>query len=73
MNFKSFNHSSTDIHDTKSKQQFSIKGKLSYRRRQYPLSVLGFVKQKNKSGALSNRKDGLFHIRYFENGPLEPG
>ena len=25
------------------------------------------------SGALSNRKHGLFHIRYFENGPLEPG
>ena len=45
MNYKSFNHSSADRHDTKSKQQFSIKGKLSYRRRQYPLSVLGFVKQ----------------------------
>ena len=25
------------------------------------------------SGALSNRTQGLFHIRYFENGPLEPG
>ena len=25
------------------------------------------------SGALSNRKHSLFHIRYFENGPLEPG
>ena len=25
------------------------------------------------SGALSNSKHGLFHIRYFENGPLEPG
>ena len=25
------------------------------------------------SGALSNRKHGLFHIRYFENGTLEPG
>ena len=25
------------------------------------------------SRALSNRKHGLFHIRYFENGPLEPG
>ena len=24
-------------------------------------------------GAFSNRKQGLFHIRYFENGPLEPG
>ena len=24
------------------------------------------------SAALSNRKHGLFHIRYFENGPLEP-
>ena len=23
--------------------------------------------------ALSNRKHGLFHPRYFENGPLEPG
>ena len=45
MNFKSFNHSSTDRHDTKNKQQFSIKGKRSYRRKQYPLSVLGFVKQ----------------------------
>ena len=22
--------------------------------------------------ALSNRKHGLFHIRYFENGPMEP-
>ena len=22
---------------------------------------------------LSNPKHGLFHIRYFENGPLEPG
>ena len=27
----------------------------------------------NVSGALSNRKHGLFHIRYFGNGPLEPG
>ena len=26
-----------------------------------------------ETGALSNRKHGLFHIRYFENGPLEPG
>ena len=25
------------------------------------------------SGALLNRKHALFHIRYFENGPLEPG
>ena len=25
------------------------------------------------SEALSNRKQGLCHIRYFENGPLEPG
>ena len=25
------------------------------------------------SEAWSNRKHGLFHIRYFENGPLEPG
>ena len=24
-------------------------------------------------GAFSNRKQGLFHFRYFENGPLEPG
>ena len=24
-------------------------------------------------GALSNRKHGLFHITYFENGPLQPG
>ena len=23
--------------------------------------------------ALLNHKHGLFHIRYFENGPLEPG
>ena len=22
---------------------------------------------------IANRKHGLFHIRYFENGPLEPG
>ena len=27
----------------------------------------------NVSGALSNRKHGLFHIKYFENGPQEPG
>ena len=46
MNFKSFNHSSADRHDTKRKQQFSIQGKCSYRHRQYyPLSVLGLVKQ----------------------------
>ena len=25
------------------------------------------------SEAISNRKHGLFHIRYFENRPLEPG
>ena len=25
------------------------------------------------SGALSNGKDGLFHLRYIENRPLEPG
>jgi len=25
------------------------------------------------SGALSNHKHGLFHIRYFENAPMEPG
>ena len=30
-------------------------------------------REKNNSGALSNRRHGLFHIRYFENGPLEPG
>ena len=29
--------------------------------------------QGSVSGALSNRKHGLFHIRYFENGPLESG
>ena len=29
--------------------------------------------QRSVSGALSNRKHGLFQIRYFENGPLEPG
>ena len=29
-------------------------------------------RRKSVSGALSNRKHGLFHIRYFENGPLEP-
>ena len=27
----------------------------------------------NVSGALSNRKHDLFYIRYFEDGPLEPG
>ena len=26
-----------------------------------------------KKKNLSNRKHGLFHIRYFENGPQEPG
>ena len=36
------------------------------------LSIL-MVGGEVKSGALSNRKHGLFHIRYFENGPLEPG
>ena len=36
------------------------------------LSIL-LVRGEVKSGALSNRKHGLFHIRYFENGPLEPG
>ena len=25
------------------------------------------------AGALLNHKHGLFHIRYFENGPPEPG
>ena len=29
--------------------------------------------QRSESGALSNCKHGLFHIRYFENGPLEQG
>ena len=29
-------------------------------------------KKYNVSGALSNRKHGLFHIKYFENGPPEP-
>ena len=29
--------------------------------------------RRSVSGALSNCKHGLFHIRYFENGPLEPG
>ena len=29
--------------------------------------------QRSVSGALSNREHGLIHIRYFENGPLEPG
>ena len=29
--------------------------------------------QRSVSGALSNRKHGLFPTRYFENGPLEPG
>ena len=36
------------------------------------LSIL-MVGGEVKSGAFSNRKHGLFHIRYFENGPLEPG
>ena len=30
-------------------------------------------KQKSVSGALSNRKHGLFHLRYFKNGLLEQG
>ena len=29
--------------------------------------------QRSVSGALSNRKHGLFPTRYYENGPLEPG
>ena len=29
--------------------------------------------QRSVSGALSSRKHGLFHIRYFEHGQLEPG
>ena len=30
-------------------------------------------RQSHISGTLPNRKHGLFHIRYSENGPLEPG
>ena len=30
-------------------------------------------KQKSVSGALSNRKHGLFHLGYFKNGLLKPG
>ena len=30
-------------------------------------------KKKSVSGALSNRKHGLFHFGYFKNGLLEPG
>ena len=30
------------------------------------------AKRRERKIALSNRKHGLFHIRYFENGPLEP-
>ena len=33
----------------------------------------GAQAERQETGALSNRKHGLFHIRYFENGPLEPG
>ena len=29
--------------------------------------------QRSVLGALSNHKNALFHLRYFENGPLEPG
>ena len=29
--------------------------------------------QSSVSETLSNHKHGLFHLRYFENGPLEPG
>ena len=29
--------------------------------------------ERSVSGALSNRKHGLFHVRYFEHGQLEPG
>ena len=32
----------------------------------------GADRRESVLGALSNRKHGLFHIRYFENGPLEP-
>ena len=37
------------------------------------LSIMMVRHETNVSGALSNRKHGLFHIKYFENGPLEPG
>ena len=46
-----------------------VRGEAASTRREAP-------REKNNrsvSGALSNRKHGLFHIRYFENGPLEPG
>ena len=36
------------------------------------LSIL-MVRGEAASTKLSNRKHDLFHIRYFENGPLEPG
>ena len=33
----------------------------------------GAQAERQETGALSNRKHSLFHIRYFENGSLEPG
>ena len=44
-----------------------VRGEAASPRREAPRE------KNNVSGALSNRKHGLFHIRYFENGPLEPG
>ena len=35
--------------------------------------ALSAKRKNNVSGALSNRKPGLFHILYFEKGPLERG
>ena len=34
---------------------------------------LSILMVRGEAASTSNRKHGLFHIRYFENGPLEPG
>ena len=35
--------------------------------------LLSILTVRGEAASTSNRKHGLFHIRYFENGPLEPG
>ena len=46
----------------------------AYRSRRSPVNeARSAERKKTVSGALSNRKHGLFHIRYFEQGLLEPG
>ena len=38
----------------------------------YNVNIVSPTKASRKS-PFSNRDLGLFHLRYFENGPLEPG